>query len=119
MHAHLLLVKLNPEQIAKAKEVNGDRKKITHALLCGESGQIFGTEKYCTKYYSVWKDIFPLIFDKSSVSDDCTITEFESTFDLVNILGEKHDSLKSKISSVSSEKKENKKSLWAKLFSRN
>ena len=31
----LILVALTPEQIAKAKAVNGPRKRITHALLCG------------------------------------------------------------------------------------
>lgn len=39
MKEKLILVTLNKEQIEKAKEVNGDRKKITHALLCGSSGQ--------------------------------------------------------------------------------
>lgn len=49
MKHDLTLVTLSPEQIAKAKETNGARKKITHALICGPHGQMFGTEAQCLK----------------------------------------------------------------------
>ena len=82
----LILVTLNPEQIAKAKEVNGKRKRMTHALLCGPYGQIFGTEKHCLKYFSVWVDIFPKLFSKGVRTEVHEITNFKTTFDLVNKL---------------------------------
>ena len=87
----LILVILSPEQIAKAKEINGRRKRITHALLCGPHGQIFGTEKQCLKYWSAWNPenrtpIFPKLFDKAVNTSRYEISDFESTFDLVNKL---------------------------------
>ena len=91
MKEKLILVTMNEEQIGKAKEANGARKQITHALLCGSSGQIFGTEKHCRKYYSAWSNIFPNIFSEAFESSDQEITDYLSTFDLVNILIAKHD----------------------------
>jgi hypothetical protein len=93
MQEQLLLVKLNEEQIKKAKEVNGPRSKITHALLCGESGQMFGTEKQCMKYFSAWREIFPHLFKTAKIVDYYPVNDFKSTFNLVNILIEKHDRL--------------------------
>jgi len=109
---------LNPDQIAKAKEVNGARKKITHALLCGPHGQIFGTEKHCVKYYSAWKEIFPLIFHKASITDGRQIDQFESTFNLVNILIAEHDRLEGKVTTPSGEvtERKSKKGFFKKLF---
>ena len=54
MKHDLTLVTLSPEQIAKAKEANGTRKKTTHALICGPHGQMFGTEAQCLKYWEAW-----------------------------------------------------------------
>lgn len=82
----LILVSLNEEQISKAKAVNGERKRITHALLCGSYGRIFGTEKQCSKYYNVWKDIFKDLFFESKTVQACDVLNYESTFNLVNIL---------------------------------
>ena len=95
----LILVALTPEQIAKAKEVNGKQKRITHALLCGPYGQLFGTEKQCRKYFNVWnpayrlevspgkfRAIFPRVFSKAIETSHHEIVDFASTFDLVNIL---------------------------------
>ena len=90
----LILVTLNPEQISKAKEVNGKRKRITHALLCGPYGQIFGTEKQCLKYYTVWKEIFPALFSEAKRADVYEIVDFETTFDLVNKLIDADDAQK-------------------------
>jgi len=56
------LVKLTAGQIALAKEANGRKKQITHAVVCDNFGQLFGTEKQCRKYYSAWSNIFPHIF---------------------------------------------------------
>jgi len=47
MKHNLTLVVLTPEQIARAKAANGNRKRITHALVCGPYGQMFGTERPC------------------------------------------------------------------------
>lgn len=82
----LVLVKLNRKQIAKAKEANGHRKDITHALLCGPYGQIFGTEKQCLQYYSVWLEVFPLLFAKRKRTKRAKISDYTSTFNLVNDL---------------------------------
>ena len=54
MNYNLTLVTLTPGQIAMAKDANGVRKTITHALICGPHGQIFGTEKQCRKYWVAW-----------------------------------------------------------------
>ena len=105
----LILVSLSPEQIVKAKEINGKRKQITHALLCGPYGQMFGTEKQCLKYWSVWrpeyrieispgqyKAMFPNLFDKSVITNNYEISDFESTFNLVNKLIAAEDATKTK-----------------------
>ena len=60
MSENVLLVKLNAEQIKLAKHENGERTQISHAVVCGKYGQLFGTEKQCRKYYEVWKRIFPI-----------------------------------------------------------
>jgi hypothetical protein len=87
----VILVALNPDQIEKAKEINGSGKKITHAVLCGRYGQIFGTEKQCRKYYSAWSRIFPNIFDGGEEREGYEPSSYESTFDLVNILISEND----------------------------
>ena len=99
MKHDLTLVALNQEQITKAKEVNGTRKQITHAVICGPYGQLFGTEKQCLKYFSVWDPayrievtsgkhvaIFPNLFSKAVKTDRYEISNFEHTFNLVNKL---------------------------------
>jgi len=92
----VLLVELNEEQIRKAKVANGARKKITYAVVCGEYGQIFGTEKQCRKYYSAWSEMFPKLFDGGKEEKGHEPASYESTFDLVNILIPAHDSLEKK-----------------------
>ena len=89
----LVLVTLNSDQIEKAKEANGQRKKITHGLVCGSFGQIFGTEKHCRKYYSAWSEIFPLIFSNAFETDAYAIASYATTFNLVNDLIAEHDKL--------------------------
>ena len=86
MKHNLTLVTLTPEQIARAKEINGKRKRITHALLCAPYGQLFGTEKQCLKYYRVWKQIFSNLFVKAVLTDNHDIVNYHSTFNLVHIL---------------------------------
>ena len=54
MKHNLTLVILTREQIARAREANGRRKRITHALVCGPYGQMFGTEQECRKYFTLW-----------------------------------------------------------------
>ena len=90
---NLLLVSLNPEQITKAKEANGSRKSITHALVCGPYGQIFGTEKQCLKYYAVWLEVFPLLFAIRKKTKRYALKDFNNTFNLANKLIEAHDAL--------------------------
>lgn len=93
MKYDLTFVQLSTEQIALAKEANGSRKQITHGLICGPHGQIFGTEKQCRKYYSVWVKIFPHLFLKGIETNNFEIADYKETFNLVNILIELHDPL--------------------------
>ena len=115
MKEKLVLVKLSEEQIIKAKEVNGKKKKITHALLCGNLGQMFGTEKECYKYYSAWNNIFSFVFEKGIETDSYKIIQYESTFDLVNIIIERNDN-SNKNATKTSKESEDKKGFFSKLF---
>ena len=81
----MILAKLNSSQIEKAKVTHGQRKQMTHVLICEGYGQIFGSEKHCSKYYSAWKKIFIELFSSIEKVDSLeSIPEFTSTFDLVN-----------------------------------
>ena len=89
MKHDLILSKLNPEQTALANKHNGARKKITHVLICGPDGQLFGTEAQCTKYWLAWrppKGVFADLFGKAHKSDRCDIRNYMSTPELVNVL---------------------------------
>lgn len=115
----LTLVTLNQEQIEKAKAVNDQRKQITHALVCGHHGQLFGTEKFCRKYYSTWLDVFPLLFDKCVETDNYEISDFESSADLVNKLMSIQDPINEreidkKIATATEETNQNKKCIKCK-----
>jgi len=117
----LILVSLNEEQISQAKVVNGERKKITHALLCGSYGQMFGTEKQCSKYYNVWKDIFKELFFESRTVQACDVLHYESTFNLVNILISASDEKKQihnrpKPTPSLKPQKTKKKGFWSRIF---
>lgn len=83
----LVLVALKPDQIALAKATNGKRKRITHALICGPYGQMFGTEKQCRKYFWAWDPhkggVFPKLFGRAVESNDYEILHFKSTPNLV------------------------------------
>ena len=119
MKHNLVLVSLNENQIEKAKSVNGARKQISHALICGPHGQIFGTEKQCRKYFSAWIDIFPYLFDKAVETDNYEISDYTSVFDLVNKLIELHDPLEKASNPNYQEMKrltEKKRGFFAKLF---
>ncbi len=118
MSNSLIFVTLTDEQIAQAKQINGVRKQITHALLCGEYGQFFGTEKQCTKYFSSWENLFKHLFSDVKSTDSYDIKDFESTFDLVNILTSASDK-PNKIKEVVVPKtvdQVKKKGFWARLF---
>lgn len=86
----LILVALDADQIRHAKRVNGQRKRITHALLCGPYGQIFGTEKQCRKYFWAWDpskgNVFPHLFNRTREARGYEITDYRTTFNLVNKL---------------------------------
>lgn len=82
----IVLVRLTPDQIELAKNVNGKRQQITHALLCGKYGQLFGTEKHCLKYFNVWKMDMKKLFSKAVITDNHEISDYTSTFNLVMVL---------------------------------
>ena len=94
----LVLVKLTAAQVENAKAVNGRRKRITHALLCGPYGQIFGTENQCRKYFDAWRPehrievrsghfqpLFPNLF-RAGVEEQAEIVDFRTTHNLVTRL---------------------------------
>lgn len=120
MKHKLVLVSLNQQQIESAKKVNGSRKQITHALVCGPHGNLFGTEKFCRKYYSAWVNVFPLLFDEGVETDDFEIVDYESTFDLVTKLIEIHDPLEKAANPIWQEiektKSKKKAGFFQKLF---
>ncbi len=94
----ILLVRLTADQIEKAKAANGRRRGITHALLCGPYGQIFGTETQCRKFFEAWrpenrievrpghfKSMFPNLFgDGAEKKSD--ISDYKTTHNLVTRL---------------------------------
>ena len=86
----LILVELDADQIRRARRVNGERKRITHALLCGPHGQIFGTEKQCRKYFWAWDPekgkVFRYLFSRAREARRYEITDYLTTFNLVNKL---------------------------------
>ena len=95
MKHNLTLVILTPEQIARAREANGRRKRITHALVCGPYGQMFGTERQCRKYFTVWdpdhrievapgkfRAPFADLFDKAVTTTAYAISDYRTTPDL-------------------------------------
>src|SRR5690554_5379181 len=87
------LVKLNADQVALAKKENGERKKITHAVVCGDYGQMFGTEKQCEKYFSAWSHIFPYLFSGGQKLNNFEFESYKTTPELVMVLIDAHDPL--------------------------
>ena len=101
MKHNLTLVILTPEQIARAREANGSRKRITHALVCGPYGQLFGTERQCLKYFTVWdpdhrievaqgqfQAPFADLFDRAVKTTAFAIKDYRTTPDLATRLME-------------------------------
>lgn len=95
MKHNLTLVILTPEQIARAKEANGSRKRITHALVCGPYGQMFGSERQCLKYFTLWdpdhrievapgqfRALFADLFDRAVKTTAYAIGDYRTTPDL-------------------------------------
>lgn len=116
MDPDLVLVSLNDVQISKAKEVNGKRRQITHALVCGKFGVMFGTEKQCKKYYLVWKEIFKSLFGRCYESSNYDLTTYECSGNVVMELIAESDKHKPKIDLLDETENSKKKSFWAKLF---
>lgn len=79
----LCLASLNPAQIIAAKSALGQRRRITHVLLCGPYGKIFGTEAQCRKYFTPWSTLFPEIFEKAIESTSYELEDYNETRDLV------------------------------------
>lgn len=118
MENDLVLVILDADQIAEAKEANGKRKQITHALIVGKYGVMFGTEKQCMKYYSVWQDIFKDLFGKCYETDQYNLTTYTCSGNVVMDLIEESDKRKPKIDFTEEAMKREKKSFWSKLLGR-
>ena len=91
-------------QIEKAKAANGQRRQLTHALLCGPFGQMFGTEKQCRKYFDVWrpeylievkpghfKTMFPDLFSEGLEVERADIQDYRTTEELVTKLIDAQD----------------------------
>ncbi|WP_423916801.1 hypothetical protein [Candidatus Poriferisodalis sp.] len=87
----MVLVTLTPDQINRVKEANGRRKQITHALVCVDYGQMFGTERQCLKYYDVWKTDFRPLFSKVRKTKKHIVEDYTTTENLVMRLIEADD----------------------------
>lgn len=116
MENDLILISLNDDQISKAKDANGKRKQITHALACGKYGVMFGTEKQCRKYYSVWKEIFKHLFGKCYESDNYNLNTYKCSGNVVMELIDESDKQKPKIDFLEEAIVNKKKGFWSKLF---
>ena len=101
MKHDLTLVILTREQIARAREANGSRKRITHALVCGPYGRMFGTERQCLKYFTLWdpdhrievapgefQALFADLFDRAVKTTAYAISDYRTTPDLATRLVE-------------------------------
>lgn len=88
---YLILVQLSDDQILQARKINGKQKKITHAVLCLDYGQLFGTEIQCKKYFDSWKNIFSKLFSKTYETNKYEIIDYQTTFNLVNHLIQESD----------------------------
>ncbi|MYD92875.1 MAG: hypothetical protein F4Y02_04125 [Chloroflexi bacterium] len=101
MKHNLTLVVLTPEQIACARDANGSRKRITHALVCGPHGQMFGTERQCLKYFTLWdpdhrievapgkfQALFADLFNEAVKTTAYAISDYRTTPDLATRLME-------------------------------
>jgi len=101
MKHNLTLVILTREQIARAREANGRRKRITHALVCGPYGQKFGTERQCLKHFTLWdpdhrikvapgqfQALFADLFDRAVKTTAYAIGDYRTTPDLATRLME-------------------------------
>jgi hypothetical protein len=121
MKHNLTLVILTLEQIARAREANGRRRRITHALVCGPYGQMFGTERECLKYFTIWdpdhrievapgryRALFADLFDKAVKTTVYPITDYRTTHDLATRLMEASGAAPRKTLSV--------RSLFGRLF---
>lgn len=87
MSEELILVRLTDEQADTARNAIGPRKRITHALVCGSHGKIFGTERFCRKYYDAWRTIFSDIFpDGARETETYKFDEYVSRFNMVTAL---------------------------------
>ena len=95
MKHNLTLVILTPEQMARAGEANGSQKRITHALVCGPYGQMFGTEQQCRKYFTAWNPdhrievapgqyqaLFGDLFDQAVKTTAYALSDYRTTPDL-------------------------------------
>lgn len=89
----VLLVRLSRAQSEAARKANCNQKDYTHAVICGEYGQLFGTETFCRKYFNSWARIFPLIFDGGAEINSMEIHNFSHTADLAETLGDRHTTL--------------------------
>ena len=116
MENNLILVSLTDDQISKAKDKNGSRKRITHALVVGNHGTMFGTEKQCRKYYSAWSDIFIHLFNKYYETDQYEFKTFKCSGNVVEKLFNESDSMKPNTTKRYSSKKPKKKGFIARLF---
>lgn len=112
MDNDLVLILLNEEQISRAKQKNGKRKKITHALVAGSYGIMFGTEQQCRKYYLAWRNIFKHLFFVSYETNLYPLNSFIGSDDLEMNLIEEADNKKTKLISHQAIRQDKPKKKW-------
>lgn len=116
MESDLVLVALDADQIYEAKEANGKRQQITHALVVGKHGVMFGTEKQCMKYYSAWKDIFKGLFKRCYETDRYSLSTYMCSGNVVMNLIEESEKDKPKIDFIGEQAEREKKGFWSKFL---
>ena len=86
MNDSLIMAALDDEQVAKAKQANGKNRRITHVVICGDYGRVFGTYNQCARHFSFFKNTFKKLFFEAKIVDSCRINDYQDTFEIENVL---------------------------------
>jgi len=79
---------------------------------------MFGTEKQCIKYYSVWKNIFKDIFEKCYETDQYHLTTYTCSGNVVMDLIAESDSREPNMDFIEEEVRHEKKGFWSRFLGR-
>ena len=86
MNDSLIMATLTNEQIVKAKRYNGKGRRMTHVIICGEYGKVFGTEIQCLRLFSILKNTFRKLFSDVKIIESCQLTTYKETKNIEDVL---------------------------------